>query len=49
MLLWKYLGQEQLSLWGTDGEVFTQGPISSLEFQRKQKCAGERENRVGGV
>lgn len=49
MLLWKYLGQKQLSLLGVDGEVFTQEPILSLEFQKKQKCVGEQENRLGGI
>ena len=49
MLLRKYLGLKQLSLLGVDGDVFTQEPILSLEFQKKQKCVEEREDRLGGI
>ncbi|KAG5212470.1 hypothetical protein JEQ12_014899 [Ovis aries] len=34
---------ETTNLQRVDGDVFTQEPILSLEFQKKQKCVGERE------
>lgn len=40
---------ETTNLQRVDGDVFTQEPILSLEFQKKQKCVGEREDRLGGI